>query len=99
MRPCKCSKSECRLCWLYANDPDYKAYWDSNDAMRVVGRSQACIHRGEAIGMARCEACKSIVHLKVFACAVHAQCTLSNPIPAISCCKGCLDREPLPTNG
>jgi hypothetical protein len=31
MRPCNCDKTEeCRLCWLYHNDPLYRLHWDGD---------------------------------------------------------------------
>lgn len=92
-RPCICDKPECRLCWLYHNDSNYRTLWNSTDTPTTV-----CQHRGEVITTAPCTTCKGVVHLKIFACAVHTRCTSSRPIPGTACCTACPDKAPLPTN-
>jgi hypothetical protein len=96
-RPCTCDRcatapgaaytpDQCRLCWLYHHDAEYRALW---------GGDPACRHRGEVIDLARCESCRGQVLIKVHACAVHGKCTLGKPIAGYACCANCPDRDPL----
>lgn len=55
-----------------------------------------CLHRGEEIRTADCPTCSGHVRVKVFACAIHSECTLAKPLPGIACCQGCGDYAPRP---
>lgn len=51
----------------------------------------ACVHRGEATGLRKCPSCKGSVKVKIFACAIHGECTLAKPLEGVACCGGCKD--------
>jgi hypothetical protein len=99
-RPCTCDRcglepwaayrpGDCRLCWLYHHDPDYRACWDGQAAA-------PCRHLGAPTGEAvACPSCRGSVELKLFACAVHGRCTPARPAPAVACCATCADRDPM----
>jgi hypothetical protein len=96
-RPCMCDRcsldpfqpytlDQCRLCWLYHHDLDYRAHWGG-----AVGRG-ACTHLGRATGATvACPSCRGTVALKLFTCAVHGQCTQAKAVAGIACCATCPD--------
>ena len=50
-RPCEVlhpnppeTAGECRLCWLYENDPRYRAHWGGG--VLPARRSKACCYKG-----------------------------------------------------
>jgi len=55
-----------------------------------------CRHRGEPVREETCPSCRGLVRLKVLACAVHKECTLSRVLPGLACCATCRDCEPPP---
>ena len=100
-RPCTCDRctpilgapytsDQCRLCWLYHHAPAYRALWDP--AACGLARSP-CRHRSAAIDLVECPTCQGRIRLKVFACAVHGQCTSDTALPTIGCCKRCPDYQ------
>lgn len=98
MRPCTCEDhqtgpygpGQCRLCWLYHNDPAYRALWDSHTMPLTV----ACRHLGAATGATvACPSCRGTVALKLFACAIHGACTVARAVAGVACCASCPDRE------
>ncbi len=93
-RPCTCDRfnpdplapytlDQCRLCWLYHNDPAYRALWDAGMPRQLT----VCRHRGEAVDLVECPSCHGRIRLKVFACAVHGRCTTDTPLSTLACCK------------
>jgi hypothetical protein len=82
---------QCRLCWLYLNDPAYRALWEARGA--ELGRTRPCIHRGEARREKQCPTCRGQVRLKVFACALHGECTVARAAGGLACCASCLDYD------
>lgn len=62
-----------------------------------------CVHRGDQVGTVECASCPtSRFMLKVFACALHGQCTMGfgKPIKGkrVQCCIGCDDLTEPPIN-
>ncbi len=58
-------------------------------------RACPCRHRGPATGQTvACPTCHGTVALKLFACALHAACTIQKPAPATACCATCPDHTP-----
>lgn len=53
----------------------------------------ACTHRGKATGTQTCPTCSGTVKVKVFACPIHQQCTISKRIEGIACCAACPDYD------
>jgi hypothetical protein len=53
-----------------------------------------CVHRGDMLRLERCRSCRGHVRVKVFACAVHDECTLLQPITGAACCRTCPQFEP-----
>ena len=51
-----------------------------------------CIHRGDKIRNQVCTSCPAKPRIKVFACAVHGECTIGKRLDGLACCAGCLDR-------
>jgi hypothetical protein len=83
---------QCRLCWLYHHDIDYREHWDDAAA---PAEPLACRHRGPASGATvRCPSCHGTVNLKLFGCALFGACTLARPA-SVACCATCAERAPL----
>ena len=93
-RPCVCERTDpspwaeyrlgdCRLCWLYHHDPEYRARWDeSPPPEEVPRRSLPCIHMGEVLDKKGCP-CPGL-WLR--------HCPLHGPI-TVQTCKTCPDYE------
>jgi hypothetical protein len=45
-----------------------------------------CEHRGDLLGYQECETCRGTTKIKLFACALHGQCTLGRKLEGIACC-------------
>lgn len=57
-------------------------------------RHGACRHLGEERGLVLCPTCAGKVELKVFACAVHGECTALKRVDGVKgCCQGCQEYE------
>jgi hypothetical protein len=82
---------QCRLCWLYLNDPTYRALWDGGGP--DAGRIRPCVHRGEVRREQQCPTCRGSVRLKVFACALHGECTIARALGGLACCATCPDYD------
>ena len=93
-RPCLCDRcdpspwsrfreSDCRLCWLYHHDPEYKAHWDADLLpTSTLRRSLPCIHLGEVLDKRGCP-CPG---LWLRGCPLHGPITIQT-------CKTCPDYE------
>lgn len=65
------------------------------DLPEPMGKPATCRHLGEEVRRQQCGTCRGVVQLKVFACAVHGECTLGKPAPGVKgCCEGCRERAP-----
>lgn len=54
----------------------------------------ACVHRGAVVGERECSTCDGSVKAKIFACAVHGQCTMfKRPVEGVKACRHCGDRK------
>lgn len=52
----------------------------------------ACLHRGKATGRVQtCETCQGNVRVKVFACELHGECTISRQVDSLPVCHTCPD--------
>jgi len=58
----------------------------------MAGRGP-CVHRRDETRRESCQTCQGNVRLKVFGCALHGECTLEKPLPGLSCCAVCPDRQ------
>jgi hypothetical protein len=90
-RPCFCDRAacgqpytpeQCRVCWLYHNDRDYRALWDG-ETSAPAPRSLPCLYLGDVLDRLDC-ACPG---RWLRGCAVHTVCTIKQ-------CKTCRDYEP-----
>jgi len=50
-----------------------------------------CRHLGESVRKEACRACRGHVQVKVFACALHGECTLGRMLQGTACCARCPD--------
>lgn len=54
-----------------------------------------CAHLGAEFRREPCTGCKGKrTELKVFACAIHVECTLGKQLEGLACCATCPDYEP-----
>lgn len=51
-----------------------------------------CRHRGEEIRREQCPSCSGVVQVKVFACSLHGECTMSKQINQLKNCSNCSDK-------
>jgi hypothetical protein len=94
VRPCTCESvrpgpytaGQCRLCWLYHNDPAYRALWGApggaDGPPAPAARSLPCLFLGPVLDKVGC-ACPA---RWLRACEVHTVTTLAR-------CKECPDYE------
>ena len=50
-----------------------------------------CQHRGDSTRQQECDTCAGKTRIKIFACAIHGECTLAKKLDGIACCAGCKD--------
>jgi hypothetical protein len=112
-RPCTCdrlpppgepySPQYCVRCWLWHNEPAYRAHHQGAGGPRPPNapggpapapRAAACRHRGAAVREQQCPPCGGNVRLKVFACALYRECTPATALPGLACCATCPDYDP-----
>lgn len=54
-----------------------------------------CQHLGKPTGaMQECDTCRGKAKIKLFACAVHGQCSIGKALPGIATCASCQDYSP-----
>jgi len=58
--------------------------------------SGLCVHLSAEIRREECGTCTNNPRIKVFACALHCECTLGKPLTGIACCATCGDYHPQP---
>lgn len=100
-RPCAKRHPEprdgCHLCWLYLTNHRYNRLWGGDGqvagAVRATARVVPCRHRGAEVRRQDCATCAGKVLLKVFACAVHGECTIGRQHDATACCATCPDYQ------
>lgn len=51
----------------------------------------SCIHRGDELRRVGCQTCRGSVQVKIYACAVFSECSLSANA-GVKCCAGCGER-------
>ena len=56
----------------------------------------ACIHRGPELRQEPCPTCPAGTRVKVFACAIHAECQLDEKLAGVKFCGVCAERTPPP---
>lgn len=61
-----------------------------------VPHGTACVHRGAVLRTEPCRKCRGTVQVKVHACALVGECTLSDKLPTVVRCYTCQRREPPP---
>lgn len=60
------------------------------DDRRARGSNGPCAHLGQFTRAELCPSCRGQVRVKIFACAVHEECTLQKPLD-VACCATCED--------
>lgn len=50
-----------------------------------------CLYQAAETRRQACESCGGNMQIKIFACAVHGECTLGQPLDGIACCATCAD--------
>jgi hypothetical protein len=56
-----------------------------------------CRQLGREVRQEICLGCGGDVRIKIFACSVHGECTLGQPLAGIACCSKCDDYLPAET--
>lgn len=75
--------------------PSQRAHYPKRLCKEPPGR---CHHLGAEIRREDCTGCKGKrTQIKVFACAVHGECTLGKKLDGLACCAGCKDYQPKET--
>lgn len=87
----------CRLDWPDASPPTKPtpALRRLLSACAPNPSNNPCRHRGPATRRAGCPTCKGSVQLKIFACALHGECTPVTSLGDLPCCAGCNDYDSL----
>jgi hypothetical protein len=57
--------------------------------------TRPCSHRGELRREEKCPSCGGVVHLKVFGCGLHNECTIGRLVAGLACCASCAEFNPL----
>ena len=72
------------------------------DTMRLLWAEQAgttgearprldCIHRGGELRRELCATCRGTTWVKIFACQLHAECSIEKHLAGVVCCRTCGD--------
>lgn len=86
--------SECRTCDKYEPPSDRPEEFSFSlaPARKSLTVLSVCGHLGGATGKTvGCVSCGGSVKLKLFACAVHGECTPEKAVTGVACCAGCPD--------
>jgi hypothetical protein len=78
-----------RLWELCQTSEDYRNAWDG----ALPANRPRCVHLGRITGSVECDSCAGRVHLKVFQCGLHGQCTIARDIPGFTNCSQCSDYQ------
>ncbi len=73
--------------WEEGNGPGQHIAFQS--VRTVVDHS--CRHLGDSVREQKCSSCRGAVRLKVFHCAIHAECTIGKQLEGVTCCIQCTD--------
>lgn len=96
----------CPICRLVTTDPKFAAVRAEALAKRSGAPSLAapapsnpnsldCVHRGEVVKLVECAGCSGKTQIKIFACAIHGECSLSSKTgDEYKRCALCADRQP-----
>jgi hypothetical protein len=76
----------CPRCGFKAGGRDWK-----KNCAKSPQITTSCIHLGSELRRVDCQDCQGTVRLKVFACAIHGQCTLRKRLDGVKCCAACGD--------
>jgi hypothetical protein len=73
----------------------------SDPPERIVARCKAtptpspCSHLGAETRQQPCDSCNGgKTRIKIFACAIHGECTIGKRLDGLACCSGCGDYSP-----
>lgn len=93
----KCFKSE-KLFGLCQRDPVLFQLWEKCAGPGQFGQrarygAAPCRSLGGLIRQIECPSCGSGIHLKVFACDIHTECTLATKNNALQGCSDCSDYQ------
>lgn len=73
------------------HDPLERIYSTCKKAPQIT---TPCAHRGNEIRRVECKTCSGTIRIKVFKCAIHGECVISQAIDGIKRCSSCADYEP-----
>jgi hypothetical protein len=88
----RCRRPGCSVFGLMPPSGDPKNLVNASGCKSV----DPCAHFGSEVRWQPCDACKGNIRIKVFACAVHQETTLSKKLDGLACCAGCKDYAPTP---
>ena len=54
-------------------------------------RRDLCRRRGAEVRREHCPTCLGHVEIKIFACALHTECSLAQNVAGVQCCQTCTD--------
>jgi len=60
----------------------------------LVASLKLCMRIGAEVRRELCPTCDGHVQIKVFACALHGECTLEKPLAGLATCASCSDYRP-----
>lgn len=85
----------CSECGAVSQRPDLPCVCGgvATDPAATAGDSLDCRHRGDLLGLERCQTCAGNVKIKIFACALHARCSIGQGIDGVANCAACVDRS------
>ncbi len=83
-RPGSWTPGQCRVCWLWLNEPAFRMAWEDDATAPLLGppRHLPCVYLGEVVDRLGCPCPGKWLR----GCALHGACTLEG-------CKRCPDYE------
>jgi hypothetical protein len=88
----RCINPGCRMN-AFSPGPLYCNFCESKSA---VATKALCSHFGAETRQQVCDSCRGKQRIKVFACAVHGECSLGKQLEGVAYCKGCKEYAPTP---
>jgi hypothetical protein len=71
----------------------YRRIWLEKAGKMPSTKQGMCKLLGEQVGVKLCPTCRGKVEVKIFACPIHGECTLTKALKEVACCKKCPDYQ------
>lgn len=85
----RCQRPGCRVFGLMPPSGNPANLINVSGCEAIVGDTGHCRHLGDSTRQQECDSCAGKTRIKIFACAIHGECTLGKKLEGLACCSGC----------